>query len=232
MTPMLRSFVMLLVISFLPAGMLFGQTGGNGEPEPAEQVEQPRVDAERERRLDLRGERRTPEPPRANQNIIPVTYNRGVLPFLVFWQNHMHLPEDKVPWHIDVKAQLGIDESEFHRMGFARRDDIWIPIFFARRFMMMANAYNHVLVVMGQPERIPASKGITVEPYGTVIENDGFDLFMPLIASVSRAAKAQDELDSLELASMQLKQYGFQDIVWFRDRSRDPSGVAEGWTIY
>ncbi len=224
---------LLLAGIFFAAGTVNAQNNeGNGEPEENDEPAVEEVEA------TPPPAQTPPEPVRpqlgsstpANPNILPVTFNTGVLPFLTFWQNHMIFPDSPVPWHDEVHAQLGIG-NEFYRMGFARHNDIWIPVFFVRRFMMMRNSYNHILVIKGRPQSIPVTKGISIESYGTLIENEGFELFMPTFASVSRAAKAEDELESLSLATFQLEQYGFNDVVWFRDRSEDPGGVAEGWTI-
>lgn len=229
----------ILLVAFLasPVALLAqngggnGNGNGNGDPEPVEEVrEDETIPAAREFRTPPETEPEAPSVP-VNINVKDVEYRSGVLPFLVFWQNNMIFPENEVPWHDDVRRHLGVNQDEFHRVGFARLNDKWIPVFFLRRFQMMSNNYNHILVIMGRPESIPVTKGMEVGPLGTEVVNEGFEVFMPTIASVSRRQKAVDEKDALDLVTFQLEQYGFRDIIWFADRSRVPGNVASGWSV-
>lgn len=235
-------FCLLLLPAFV-AAQDNGNDNGNGNGNGADAVEEPvqeeavhtdegNIQAAEEVAPPRRTEPAEPTiEPSDNINIKKVEFRTGVIPFLIFWQNNMVFPEEEVPWHDNVRQYLGVNSDEFHRVGYARQNDVWIPIFFLRRFQMMSNSYNHIMVIKGRPHSIPVTKGMTVGTYGTEITNEGFEVFMPTIASVSRRQKAVDERDALDLAAFQLEQYGFQNIVWFADRTRIPGSVASGWSV-
>lgn len=165
-------------------------------------------------------------------SILPVEYHEGFIDNVMFWSDRMIIPEGEVPWHQTVIDELRIEEDEeFYRAGFLKRGDQWIPIFFLRRFEMMHNVYQHYLVIKGEPGRIHLSSGINVEDFGTIISNEGYDFFMPTVASVSRDEKEMDELEALDIATMQLESYGFQYIYWFDIEEERRGTVAEEWQV-
>ena len=166
------------------------------------------------------------------RSVLPVEYHDGIIDNAMFWTERMIIPDEEVPWHENVLEHMRVDQDEeFHRTGFLRRDDQWIPIFFLRRFEMMHNVYQHYLVIKGEPGNIHTTTGIEEEDYGTVISNEGYDLYMPTVASVSRDEKQLDEMESLQLATIQLETYGFRDIIWFDLEEERRGTVASEWQI-
>ncbi len=166
------------------------------------------------------------------RSILPVEYHDTILDNAVFWSDRMVIPEDEVPWHGEVLERMRVEQDEeFHRTGFLRRDDEWIPIFFLRRFEMMHNVYQHYLVIKGEPGDMHTASGVESEEYGTVIANEGYDLYMPTVASVARDEKEMDEEEALQLATIQLETYGFEDVIWFDMEEERRGTVASEWQV-
>jgi hypothetical protein len=148
---------------------------------------------------------------------------------LMFWKKNK-APSEESSWHEKVKSYVAAKESEYYRFGYAQLDsDEWIPVFFIRRFKMMERQYQHRLIVQGQPSRQPNIKGVRMSTYGMEVENQGFDVEMPKFASVSRKQKSIDEQEAIQLASIQLELYGFEEVIWLTDKRKDLRDLSDTW---
>ncbi|MGM0587785.1 MAG: hypothetical protein ACQETE_05195 [Bacteroidota bacterium] len=148
---------------------------------------------------------------------------------LMFWKKNK-APSEESSWHEKVKSYVAAKESEYYRFGYAQLDSgEWIPVFFIRRFKMMDRQYQHRLVVQGQPSRRPNIKGVRMSNYGMEVENQGFDVEMPKFASVSRKQKSIDEQEAIQLASIQLELYGFEEVIWLTDKRKDLRDLSDTW---
>ena len=134
-------------------------------------------------------------------------------------------------WHQNLERYMGVRDDDFYRSGYALKDGQWFPVFFLRRFRMMRNQYEHLLVISGRPDRLPRIKGISEGPYGIEISNEGFDYQMPTVASVSRVQKGFDNDQALQLAGARLESFGFEEYIWLRDRKKDTSDLADSWKL-
>ena len=149
---------------------------------------------------------------------------------LKFWGGSS-APEEATEWHKEVRRYVSASEDEYYRFGYAKVDGKWVGTFFIRRFQMMEKQYSHLLIIQGEPGRVPGQKGVTVGPFGMEIRNNGFDIVMPKFPSVSRYQKKIDEQESIQLASMQLELYGFEASVWLEDRRKNFRDLADTWKI-
>jgi type III secretory pathway component EscV len=148
---------------------------------------------------------------------------------LMFWKKNK-APEDASPWHEKVKTYVAAKETEYYRYGYAQLDSgDWIPVFFLRRFKMMQRQYQHILIIQGEPARKPNIKGVEMTTYGMRVENQGFDVEMPKFASVSRNQKKVDEQEAIQLATIQLDLYGFEEVIWLSDKRKDLRDLADTW---
>jgi hypothetical protein len=148
---------------------------------------------------------------------------------LMFWKRNK-APSEVSSWHENVKNYVAAKDNEYYRYGYAQLDSgEWIPVFFLRRFKMMQRQYQHKLIVKGQPAREPNIKGVRMSNYGMEVENQGFDVEMPKFASVSRDQKKIDEQEAIQLASIQLDLYGFEEIVWLTDKRKDLRDLSDTW---
>lgn len=155
----------------------------------------------------------------------------GFLSGLAFWKNwgDPKTPTKPSQWHIDVKNYLGVAEDEYYRYGYTLIDDTWLGVFLVRRFIMMDKQYSHTMVIQGNPTRLPNIKGVRVGPLGLEVTNLGFDVQMPRFPSVARSAKRLDEVEAVQLASIQLELYGFAETEWLPDKRKDLREMADTW---
>lgn len=134
-------------------------------------------------------------------------------------------------WHENIARYMGVTDEEFYRFGYARKGLQWYPILFLRRFEMIPNQYNHTLIIRGRPEKIPKVKGITLGLYGMEVVNEGFEFQMPTVASVSRSQKKYDDIQALDVATNRIQTFGFDQVVWLRDKKRVTKDIADTWAI-
>lgn len=157
---------------------------------------------------------------------------------LAFWKK-TEKPKPKVNfnieveniWHENIARYMGITDEEFYRFGYVRKGLQWYPVLFLRRFEMIPNQYNHTLVIRGRPDKIPKVKGITLGLYGIEVVNEGFEFQMPTVASVSRSQKKYDDIQALDVASNRLQTFGFDQVVWLRDKKRVTKDIADTWAL-
>ncbi|TNE69171.1 hypothetical protein EP331_14615 [bacterium] len=134
-------------------------------------------------------------------------------------------------WHENLARYMGVNDDEFYRFGYARKGIQWYPVFFLRRFKMMQNQYEHTLIVYGKPQKMPRVKGITLGLYGVEVTNEGFEYQMPTVASVSRSQKQYDDVQSLDLASNRLQTFGFEQVLWLKDKKKETRDLADSWSL-
>jgi len=160
---------------------------------------------------------------------------------LSFW-NNSNEPKTAAPWHQLASNYLGVQPNEFHLYGYAKIDEKWIPTLFVRRFKMEQKQYEHILLIKGVPKVKPEISGIDIVSFARNpnrqvdskalrVQNFGFNFEMPVIPSVSRRQKKLDEERAVEIASMQLDFFGFEDNLWLDNKSKQLKNVADTWQV-
>lgn len=134
-------------------------------------------------------------------------------------------------WHENLARYMGVNDEEFYRFGYVRKGVQWYPIFFLRRFKMMQNEYEHTLIIHGKPAKLPKVKGLAIGPYGLEVTNEGFEFQMPTIASVSRSQKQYDDTRAIEVATMRMQTFGFDQVIWLKDKKRETKDLSDTWSF-
>jgi hypothetical protein len=134
-------------------------------------------------------------------------------------------------WHENLARYMGVTDEEFYRFGYVRKGVQWYPIFFLRRFKMMQNQYEHTLVIHGKPAKLPKVKGLDIGPYGLEVRNEGFEFQMPTVASVSRSQKQYDDARAIEVATIRMQSFGFDQVVWLKDKKRETKDLSDTWSF-
>jgi hypothetical protein len=161
---------------------------------------------------------------------------------LMFWKKDSQEDERLKPkiefnvmsesiWHENLARYMGVTDEEFYRFGYVRKGVQWYPIFFLRRFKMMQNQYEHTLVIHGKPAKLPKVKGLNIGPYGLEVMNEGFEFQMPTVASVSRSQKQYDDVRSIEVATVRMQTFGFDQVVWLKDKKRETKDLSDTWSF-
>lgn len=161
---------------------------------------------------------------------------------LAFWKKDKQQAEEVDPsvefnvmsesiWHENIARYMGVNDEEFYRFGYVKKGMQWYPIFFLRRFKMMQNEYEHTLIIHGKPAKLPKVKGLNIGPYGLEVTNEGFEFQMPTTASVSRTQKKYDDTRAIEVATMRMQSFGFDQVVWLKDKKRETKDLSDTWSF-